>query len=94
MKKSMACPPDLPRTLNVIESVKVTSMQNESTRVLYEKHYLIHENKVNENKVLSYCEASRFPKNGTTYRSQVVRGTKHRKNNQLQSVELLCRISW
>ena len=41
-----------------IESVNTTSMQMESTRVICKKikHYLRYENKVNENKILSYCE--------------------------------------
>ena len=35
-------------------------MLEESTKVKKRKHYLKHENKVNENKVLSYCEAWRY----------------------------------
>ena len=37
-------------------------MLTECTEILwkYKKHYLEHKNKVNENKVLSYCEALRY----------------------------------
>ena len=43
-----------------IESVKTTSIWNDSTEVLCrKKHYLRHENKVNENKILSHCKALR-----------------------------------
>ena len=83
------------------------------------KRYLRHENKVNENKVLSYCEALRcetikqqkmffFMSNFQTYDhiklnfqkvdqhtggKWLIHGTKRRKDNQLQSLELPCRIS-
>ena len=84
------------------------------------KHYLRHENKVNENKV-SYCKTLRcetikinkksfsFMSNSQTYYhlkldfqnvdqhtggNSLIHGTKRRKDNQLQSLELPCRISW
>ena len=46
----------------VTESVKITSVQKKSTKVLCEKikHDLWHENKVNENKVVPYCETLRY----------------------------------
>ena len=83
------------------------------------KHYLRHENKVNENKVLC-CKALRsetiqnnkklfsFMSNLQTYchfqldfqkvdqrtgGKWLIHGTKRRKDNQLQSLELPCRIS-
>ena len=83
------------------------------------KHYLRHENKVNENKVLSYCKAMwnnqkqqkmlfSFMANLQTYYhfnldfqkvdqhtggKWLIHGTKRHKDNQLQSLELPCRIS-
>ena len=46
----------------VVENVKVTSMEKESTVVLdKKKHYFRRETKVNKkNKVLSYCEILRY----------------------------------
>ena len=46
----------------VTESVKITSVQKKSTKVLCEKikHDLWHENKVIENKVVPYCETLRY----------------------------------
>ena len=82
------------------------------------KHYLIYENKVNENKLLSCYEALRcetikklfsFMSNLQShyhfkldflkvYRHTggkwLIHGTKRRKDNQLQSLVLPCRISW
>ena len=46
--------------LVIVESIKSTSVKIDSTEVLCKKQYLRHENKVNENKVLSYCEALSF----------------------------------
>ena len=91
------------------------------------KHYLRHENKVNENKVLSYCKALRcetikkqkfsFMSNLQTYYhftidweqeqlekleqkvdqhtggKWLIYDTTRREDNQLQSLELPCRIS-
>ena len=84
------------------------------------KHYLRHENKVNENKVLSYCEPLRcdtiknnntvvffmsnlqnyyhfkldFQKvNQHTGNKWLIHDTKRRKDNQLQNLELPCKIS-
>ena len=34
------------------------------------KHYLRHENKVNENEILSYCEALRYTINSTIKKQQ------------------------
>ena len=55
----------LSKFYSLIESVKTMSMWNESTKVpcTKMKHYLRHENKVNKNKVLSYCEALRYMRN-------------------------------
>ena len=46
----------------IIESAKTTSIWIESTKVLFKKikHNLRHGNKLNKNKVLSYCEALRY----------------------------------
>ena len=78
-------------------------------------HYLRHENKAIENKVLSYCEALKCEtiKNNTillsfmahlqnyyhcklvdqhTGGNWLIHGTKRHKDNQLQSLELPCRI--
>ena len=47
--------------LRAIESVKTTWKWQESVWVLCKmKHYLRHENKANENKVLIYCEVLRY----------------------------------
>ena len=51
-------------TTHVVKSVKSTSMLTECNEVLCKnkKHYFGHENKANENKALSYCEALRYIK--------------------------------
>ena len=73
------------------------------------KHYFSHEDKTNENKILSYCKALRCEtiikkklfsllSNLQTYYHfkldlWLIHGTKRHKDNQLQSLELRCRIS-
>ena len=44
--------------ISLVKSANTTSMWNES--IVEEKHLLRYENKVNENQVLSCCEALRY----------------------------------